>query len=523
MAVQSELALSQASSTAPLPPETLSTAITSVPPVSRPLLTPRSQFDRYMADVKKTALLSSQKLTALSRDAYVHRFCMIEVLSHFPPCAEALSEQYLFHVENDFKMRNFVTGYGDQSLNARDDLYALNRQVTQSKLRFDKLELAGEPQNEARIARTLENLTKLCEVFRVAEWSVRRTPKSSLRRKISETYMFVALRYHELERHKEIFEALSDQVQQVVDELYAKVPPANQQHLLALLESADVDQIMELIGPRQRRAFKAEAATLRRLLKTIGLSIKEIICLRSRYQHHKDQQNKLINQLVESNLLLSARETIRTKPADDRLFDTCQEANQGLITAAYRYDYWRGYAFSTYAIYWIKQRLNLHRDNAVNGAFPIPCSVASRAAKVFRSMEQRGDDPSNALSSHQIAESLGCSRRLVDQALQAYTPAAGSDEMASVVHEEQPDVSDIASVQDLQAIVREVVESLPQPKRDICKMRWGVGYPVQLTLAEVAKIKGITKEGIRQIEMDGMRILCNGKHASLLRELHHLF
>ncbi|MEI2419397.1 sigma factor, partial [Arthrospira platensis SPKY2] len=146
----------------------------------------------------------------------------------------------------------------------------------------------------------------------------------------------------------------------------------------------------------------------------------EVLRLRERYDHHKAKRNELVNTIVQSNLLLAARETLKQKPSDDRLFDLCQEANFGLMIAADRFSYWRDLAFSTYAVFWIRQRLIRDRDHNANPAFSIPCSVANRVKKVLQTRTRLQEETGETVSSARIAAELGITRALVDEALQSH-------------------------------------------------------------------------------------------------------
>jgi RNA polymerase sigma factor (sigma-70 family) len=488
---------------------------------TRLVLSPRGQFDRYMADIKRTALLSPEKLVSIARAAYVHRHNIQKTLSKFPPCLQALAERFEHHKENNFKLTNFVTAYGDQSVEARDHLYELNRKSGRDEA-CNMLNIKKSPENQERLQKTLENFSQYCVLLRDPDPEARRSSFSWILSKLSDTYMYMAFRYEEIERHRQIFEEITSQCQDFADLLFSLVDPEDYDSLVDSFTTNDIEPITKLIPERDQVRFRTDALRMQRILDTVGLSIRDIIRLRTTYFHHVSEQQRLVNDIVQANLLLSAREAIRFRPKDDRLFDTCQEANEGLIIAAYRFDYWRGFAFSTFACWWIKQRLLRDRDHSINGVFPIPCSIATRAAKIHKARAEIGHDPENAPSSSVLASKVNCTVSQVDEAIQAYSPVVNSDEVFAVLETKHPDTSQVAELEDLQSVVRMALDTLPEKKRDVCKMRWGIGYPQRMTLSEVSKLHGITKERARNIEQEGLKFLREGEFAQQLAELHRL-
>jgi len=481
-------------------------------------LTPRSQFESYMRQVKRTAILAPEKLTEVSRNAYIHRFGILKTLAEFPPCVQALADQFEYHQQHGHKLYNFVTGYGDQSVAARDGILHLNQKMGKGGAE-DRLQLKKDSSADARLRQTLQNLVQCCNLFKSAEVSVRRSSDSALRRMMSDTYLHLSMRFEEYERHCKLFEDISYQYKRMADALFSLVDPADHDSLLDSFSTTDVDAITSLVPPQHREHFRSDAARLHNLIEAVGLSVKDVVRMQATYQHHKDEQAKYINQIVQANLLLSAREAIRANPAEDRLFDTCQEANEGLIVAAYRFEYWRGWAFSTSACYWITQRLLRHRDNTVNPAYHIPCSIATLAGRIYKA--RASEDPERTLSSLELSKILKSSVAKVDEAVQAYTPLAEAEDVFAVLEAEHPDAEALAARDQVANVVRSALDSIEDTKkREICQLRWGIGYPSRMTLAEVSKIYGITRERVRIIEKEGLDIMRAGEFGGQLSELN---
>lgn len=474
---------------------------------------PRTQFDHYMAQVKTTSLLSHTALIQIAREAYIHRYEMMRILAQFPLAVEALVEQYGFHAQKRFKLSGFATGIVDQSVKARDDTLALNRQ-------HGKGQHEGETQSEEAIGANCLRLKQLTRSFR----NHRGDPAALLmQRQMAEGYILVALRVEEFERHCQIFESITSDLRCFADEVFCLSSQWNQQQLLDSLCERTIQDLAEIQPEEDREAFIERASETMELAEVVGIPLSEALRLRRMYDHHKEEHSHCVNGIVQANLLLSARETLKQKPDDDRLFDVCQEANQGLIIAASRFSYWKDLAFSTYAVWWIRQRLIRHRDQTVNGAFSIPCSVVSRVKKIYQVRERhRSDYGEKDVSSAQIASEIGCSRALVDEAMQAYWPLEDTDDTNAGLLAEHSDVFEETALESLREVVREALQTLPERKRAICELRWGMSNDDPLTLAEISSRFGMTKEGVRKVEQDALATLRRGSYASRLEEFYRL-
>lgn len=501
---------------------------------------PRDQFEFYMAAVKKTPLLSASDLSALARESYVHRFGMIKTLSMFPACVKALIDQFEEISSRGHRLYNFARGYGDQSVEACDDLFSINSGESSKVDGF--LTVKNNRENEALLRRTLTSLAGDFEAYRSSTPSERASSVTLPRKRMSEVYRYVILRYEEFERHCQLFEGLTSELQRFADLLFQLVDETHHDNLLSDLGSNQIESVLSTVPPAVRKERAVDFSRLADLLDEIGLSLAEAIQLRATYDHHKAEHTRLVNRIVESNLLLAAREAVRLRPADDRIFDICQVANEGLIVAASRFEYWRGYAFSTYACWWIRQKIGRERASAINGVVSVPLSLINKASKI-RKAEQSlcsANEPAR-VNAAAIAKETSMSLGAVYEAMGVYAPALpmfletacvdpssphylnDRSEYSSSIHsyhiDDRPDVSTSIHSDELAAVVREAISTLPDRKGEVVRMRWGIGYRDQMTLSEVSRETGMTKARIRNIEVECIRLLRQGPFGERLHEL----
>lgn len=474
--------------------------------------TPRSQFDVYLSHAKLTPLLTHDSLIRLAREVYVNRYGILQVFSKFLPCVASLCEQFQHHEDYELKLSGFATGLVDQSVESRDATLALNR--THGKGQPD-----GEIQDEDVVREHCEVLLSLLEMQCAC---TEPSQAEFLRTKLSEAYLKVALRVDEYERHAAIFESHT-QTLRVFRDLVCEITGA--QHYPTDLDSLSprlVSQLAHTLPEERQGDFHDLGLEVCAILRHTGLTFTAVLELRDRYDHFKTERNRHINTIVQSNLLLAARETLKQRPDDDRLFDLCQEANYGLMIAADRFAYWRDLAFSTYAVFWIRQRLIRDRDHNANPAFSIPCSVATRVKKVMQARARLTMESDEPITSARIAAEIGCTRELVDEALQAHI--VPSDVTADVPLE-IPEVEDVYQETSSIALRETLIEALkliPDRKRHIFDMRWGITYERTYTLCEVAARFGITKEGIRRVEKDVVNQLRSGPYGQALQDFYSL-
>jgi len=252
------------------------------------------------------------------------------------------------------------------------------------------------------------------------------------------------------------------------------------------------------------------------------LSAEEEVQLATRAEQGDDEAKE---RMINSNLRLVVSIARRYPRTDLTLLDLIQEGTLGLIRAVEKFDWRRGFKFSTYATWWIRQAIERGLQNKAR-TIRMPVHVLQRERRVGKAERELTAKLERSPTDEEIARAAGLSLKQVREVIDAPRTVTSLDKpvgeeeegtLGEVLPGEGPDPEDEVDIDLERRVVREALEMLPDEQRDVLRLRFGLnGESEPHTLDQVVERLGISRNRVRRMEADGLARL------ALLREVQAL-
>jgi RNA polymerase primary sigma factor len=269
-------------------------------------------------------------------------------------------------------------------------------------------------------------------------------------------------------------------------------------------------------GPSEKELVVIERERLQNLERLVRMPAKEYLETCSKLEKSMTRAHTAKTHMVEANLRLVISIAKKYINRGQAFLDLIQEGNMGLMKGVEKFEYQRGYKFSTYATWWIRQAITRCIADQAR-TIRIPVHMIEVINKLWRTQKQLMQELGHEATPEELSEAMELPvervraiLKMAQQPISMQSPIGEADEthFGDLIEDKSAEnPSDVTSFNLLRGKIGEVLHGLSERERKILELRYGLADGSPRTLEEVGRQYNVTRERIRQIEAKALRKL----------------